>query len=102
MFEFFERGFLATVGVLSMSREKTQEMVDELVKRGDLNREEGLRLVDKIIQRGQEEQNVVRKLVRQELNNVLTELDLPTKKEFNELSQKIDWIINELTKSKTS
>ena len=102
MFEFFERGFLATVGVLSMSREKTQEMVDELIKRGDLNREEGTSLVDKIIQRGQEEQDTVRKLVRQEFNSVLTELDLPTKENFSELSKKIDRILDELEKTKSS
>jgi len=102
MFEFFERGFLATIGVLSMSREKTQEMVDELIKRGDLNREEGTSLVDKIIQRGQEEQDTVRKLVRQEFNSVLTELDLPTKENFSELSKKIDRILDELEKTKSS
>ena len=102
MFEFFERGFLATIGVLSMSREKTQEMVDELIKRGDLNRDEGKSLVDKIIQRGQEEQDTVRKLVRQEFNSVLTELDLPTKENFSELSKKIDRILDELEKTKSS
>lgn len=98
MLEFLERGFLATVGMLSLSREKSQEMVDEMIKRGDLNREEGKQLVDKMIRRGQEEQDAIRKLVRQEVQTVMNELDIVTREDFTALDDKIDQLIKKLEK----
>jgi polyhydroxyalkanoate synthesis regulator phasin len=100
MFDFFERGFLATVGVLSLSREKTQEMVDKMVERGDLNREEGKQLVDRLIRRGQEEQDTLRKLVRQEVETVTQELDIPTKKDIQALNEKLDLLLEKIEASK--
>lgn len=99
MFEFFERGFLATVGVLSMSREKTQDFVDELVKRGEINREEGKQLVEQMVRRGQEEQENIRKLVRQEVNNVMHDLDLVTHEDIKKLDEKMDALLKKLEES---
>ena len=99
MFEFFERGFLATVGVLSMSREKTQDFVDELVKRGEINREEGKQLVEQMVRRGQEEQENIRKLARQEVQNALHDLDLVTHEDIQKLNEKMDALLMKLEES---
>lgn len=96
MFEVFERGFLATVGMLSLSKEKTQEMVDELVRRGELNRDEGKQLVEKMVKRGQEEQDSLRKIVRQEVHIVLKDLDLPGQKDIQVLNEKLDTLLRKL------
>jgi len=82
MLDFFKRGFLATVGALSISREKIQEMVDQLVERGELTRDEGKQLVDKLIKRGQEERETMGNLVRQEVQKVVGELDIATRKDL--------------------
>lgn len=95
MSNFFERGFLATVGILSMTREKSQEMVDELIKRGELNREEGKQLVEKIVSRGQEEQEHLRRLVRQEVRAVLTELGIATGADIKALEAKLDAVLQQ-------
>ncbi len=96
MLDFFEKGFLATVGAFSLTREKTQEMVDELVKRGEINREEGKQLVERMVNRGEEEQNHLRKLVHQEVHKVLNELNLATKKDLEDLQGKLDAILNKV------
>ncbi len=93
MFDFFERGFLATVGVLSVSREKIQEIVDQLVARGELDRNQGKQLVDKMVQRGQEERETMRSLVRQEIQKVVGELDLASRKDFQVLNDKLDALL---------
>ncbi len=93
MFDFLERGFLATVGVLSLSREKIQETVDQLVARGELNLDEGKDLVDKLVKRGQEERETVRNLVRQEVQKAVSELDLVSHKDFEVLNEKLDALL---------
>ena len=99
MFDFFERGFLATVGVLSLSREKIQEVVDQMVARGELNLDQGKQLVDKLVKRGQEERESMRNLVRQEVQKAVGELDLVSHKDFEVLNGKLDSL---LTKHKSS
>ncbi len=93
MFDFFERGFLATVGALSLSREKIQETVDQLVARGELNLDESKQLVDKLVKRGQEERETLRGLVRQEVQKVIGEMDLTSHKDFEVLNQKLDALL---------
>ncbi len=96
MFDFFERGFLATVGVLSVSREKVQEIVDQMVARGELDLDEGKQLVDKMVKRGQEERETMRGLVRQEVQKVVGELDVASRKDFQVLSDKLDALLKKL------
>lgn len=99
MFDFLERGFLATVGVLSLSREKIQETVDQLVARGELNLDEGKQLVDKLVKRGQEERETMRGLVRQEVQKVVGELDLASHKDFEALNDKLDAVLKKREQS---
>ncbi len=99
MFDFFERGFLATVGVLSVSREKVQEIVDQMVARGELNLDEGKQLVDKMVKRGQEERETMRGLVRQEVQKVVGELDVVSRKDFQVLNDKLDALLKKLDQS---
>ncbi len=99
MFDFFERGFLATVGVLSVSREKVQEIVDQMVARGDLNLDEGRQLVDKMVKRGQEERETMRGLVRQEVQKVVGELDMVSRQDLQVLNDKLDALLKKLEAS---
>ncbi len=93
MFDFLERGFLATVGALSLSREKIQETVDQLVARGDLNLDQGKQLVEKLVKRGQEERETMRGLVSQEVKKVIGEMDLVSHKDFEVLNEKLDSLL---------
>ncbi len=93
MFDFLERGFLATVGALSLSREKIQETVDQLVARGDLNLDQGKQLVEKLVKRGQEERETMRGLVRQEVQKVIGEMDLVSHRDFEVLNEKLDALL---------
>ncbi len=99
MFDFLERGFLATVGVLSVSREKVQEIVDQMVERGELNLDEGKQLVDKMVKRGQEERETMRGLVHQEVQKVVGELDMVSRKDFQVLNDKLDALLKKLDQS---
>ncbi len=97
--DFLERGFLATVGVLSVSREKAQEIVDQMVERGELNFDEGKQLVDKMVKRGQEERDTVRRLVHQEVQKAVGELELVSRKDVQVLNDKLDVLLKKLDQS---
>jgi polyhydroxyalkanoate synthesis regulator phasin len=88
--DMVERGLMAGIGMLSLTREKAQTVVDELVNRGEVKRDESTGLVDRLVQRGEDERTHFRKLVRDELGKAAHELNLATKADLQALAKKID------------
>jgi polyhydroxyalkanoate synthesis regulator phasin len=90
MRELLERGILASIGMLSLTREKAQAAVDELVKRGEVKRSDSKGLVDHLVQRGDEERGSFRKLIHEEVGKVAHELNLVTKEDLKALEKKVE------------
>jgi polyhydroxyalkanoate synthesis regulator phasin len=88
MTSLLEKGFLAGIGLLSMTREKAQKIVDELTHEGELQRSEVKEWVDQLSDRGEEERQALRKLIRDEIKKVLDETGLATKEDIQKLLDK--------------
>lgn len=90
MKSLLEKGFLAGIGLLSMTREKAQQVIEELTHEGELQKNEMKEWVDQLSDRGEEERQALRKLVRDELKKVLDEMGLATKEDIQKLLAKQD------------
>ncbi|MHC1771263.1 MAG: phasin family protein [Flexilinea sp.] len=86
----FERSFLAGIGLLSMTHEKAQKIVDELTQRGEIQKEDVKDSVERLVQRGEEERQSLRMLIRDEVKSVLEEVDLATKQDLRDMTDRID------------
>ena len=86
----FERSVLAGIGFLSMTHEKAQKIVDELIRRGEVQKDEAKDWVESLVQRGDEERHSLRKLIHDEVKSALDELDLVTKQDLQDLASKIE------------
>ncbi|MEA3340687.1 MAG: hypothetical protein U9R15_12025 [Chloroflexota bacterium] len=85
-----ERGMLAGLGMLTLTRDKVSHFVDKLVEDGEVRPEEAPGIVDRLVTRGEEERDELRKLVRQELDKARSSVPVIVRKDIEELSQKID------------
>lgn len=83
-----EKGLLAGIGLLSMTREKAQNIIDDLSREGEVQKNEVTRWVDELADRGEEERNALRKLIRDEMKKVLDEMGLVTKEDIQKLLEK--------------
>jgi polyhydroxyalkanoate synthesis regulator phasin len=88
MKNLFEKGFLIGIGLLSMTREKAQQVIDELTHEGELQKGEMKQWVDQLSERGEEERQAMRKLVREEMKKVVDEMGLATKEDIQKLLEK--------------
>ena len=88
MTSLFEKGLLAGIGLLSMTRDKAQEVIDELSHEGELQKSEVKEWVDQLSERGEEERQALRKLIREEMKKVLDEMGLVTKEDIQKLLEK--------------
>ena len=84
-----EKSFLAGIGLLSMTHEKAQKIVDELTQRGEVQKGEAKEWIEQLVHRGEEERQAVRKLIHDEVKSALDELGLATKEDIQELAAKV-------------
>jgi polyhydroxyalkanoate synthesis regulator phasin len=86
MANLLEKTLLMGLGVLTLTREKISEAVNELVAEEELKAEEAGRLVDALVSKGEKERQALRDIIRQEVDRVIP----VTRKELEALNQKID------------
>lgn len=97
--ELLEQSVLMGLGAVSLTRETAQNLVDEMVKRGQAQREEASDMVEQLLKRGERERNALRKLVREEVQEVLKELQIPTHADIKAIDKKLDAILHKLESS---
>ncbi|GIV04600.1 MAG: hypothetical protein KatS3mg016_0175 [Fimbriimonadales bacterium] len=97
--ELLEQGMLLGLGAVSLTRETAQNLVDEMVKRGQAQREEASDMVEQLLKRGERERNALRKLIREEVQEVLKELQMPTHADLKAIEKKLDAILHKLETS---
>lgn len=90
MKSLLEKGFLVGIGLLSMTREKAQQVIEELSHEGEVQKSEVKQWVDQLSDRGEEERQALRKLIRDEVKKVLDEMGLATKEDIQKLLEKQD------------
>jgi len=86
----FERSFLVGIGVLSMTHDKAQKIVDELTQRGEVKKDEADEWVERLAQRGEEERLSLKKLIHDEVKGTMDELGLATKQDIVDLATSVD------------
>ncbi|MEW6402101.1 MAG: polyhydroxyalkanoate synthesis regulator [Chloroflexota bacterium] len=85
-----EKGFLVGIGLLSMTREKAQKVIEELSHEGEVQKSEVKQWVDQLSDRGEEERQALRKLIRDEMKKVMDEMGLATREDIQKLMEKQD------------
>ncbi|HAL61496.1 MAG TPA: hypothetical protein DCP08_03705 [Chloroflexi bacterium] len=96
MRDLVEGSILMGLGALSLTREKAERIVSELVRRGEAHGDETRKLVDQLVARGEEERRAVRKLLEDELADALARMGLARQKDVEALGKKIDRLMKKL------
>jgi len=90
MFDLFRKGYLVGLGLASLTREKVEEAVDELVRRGEVAEKDRPHVVNDMITRMREEQKKLTNIVRENAQKVVAEMGVPSRQQFDELMKKVD------------
>jgi polyhydroxyalkanoate synthesis regulator phasin len=84
-----ERTLLLALGAAALTRERVQEVVDEVVRRGELTRREGKELVDDLTERIGEQGSGLRERLDAGLQDTLRQWGFATHNEWEELNLKV-------------
>lgn len=103
MIELFEKTLMAGVGALSLTQQKTEELINEMKERLDLSEEKGRELLDRLQKTAQDNQKKLEKLAQDEVQKAFARVGVVTDKDIKSLQSKIRKLekeIKELKKGK--
>lgn len=90
MFDFIKKTMLVGAGLAAMTREKIEEVVDELVKKGKLSEKEGKEMVDELIEKSKSVKKDLEERIEKTVTETLKKLNIPSRSEIAELKEKIE------------
>jgi polyhydroxyalkanoate synthesis regulator phasin len=83
--DLIERTFLAGMGAAALTKDRVQELVEEFVRRGQLNSDEGREVVDRLVARSREEARSLLKKADSSLQGAYRDLGLTSKHQLEDL-----------------
>jgi polyhydroxyalkanoate synthesis regulator phasin len=92
MANILEKTLLMGLGVLTLTREKVNEAVNELVTEEEVKPEEARKLVEALVSKGEKERQALLDIIRQEVDRVKP----VTRKELEALNERIDALANRM------
>lgn len=95
MVDLLKKVILAGLGAFAITKEKAEEIVDELIKKGELTEDKRLKTVQDLLDKAREQEDALNAKVAATVKNVLEKLDLPTRKDIARLEKKIDQLIKQ-------
>lgn len=72
--EFLEKSLSFGLGLAVFSREKIEELVEEMVRRGEVAQKDARQFAGDLVKKGDEQRQEMRKLIREEIVAALKEL----------------------------
>ena len=90
MFDFIKKTIFFGAGLASMTAEKVEDAVGEIVKKGELTEKQGRELVQDLLERSAKARKELTERVEKIIQDTLQRLKIPTRKEVDELKARIE------------
>ncbi len=100
MLDIVKKTLLLGLGVASLTKEKAEKIVDELVKHGEVASKDRPKVINELLQRSEEEKKKFVSKVRETVKTVVNEMGLPGKEDIDELKKKINELEKTIKKKK--
>ncbi len=100
MLEAVKKGFYMGLGLLLVTKERAESLIDDLVKKGEISQKEGEEFVKELTKKSEEAQQEFQKKIETVVTQAIQKLDLPTKTDLEEIIRRLENIERQLEGSK--
>ena len=90
LYEASRKVLLAAIGAVALAQDEIEDFVDKLVERGEIADKDGRTLVHEVLEKRKKTRRAVEEEASKRLRDVLDHLNVPSRKEINDLSAKIE------------
>lgn len=89
MSDIFKKTFLAGLGAMSLTREKAQEITNDLIKRGELAKTDEAKFVRDLLDLAEKNKSVLEDKIEKAIEKVMAKLNIPSRNEIEELKAEV-------------
>lgn len=90
MKELLQNIMYAGIGAVTLTREKLEELQEELVEKGKMSRDEGKQFVDELKSKSEKAKEQLDQWISRRVEDQVKQLNLASKDEIAELRNKVD------------
>jgi polyhydroxyalkanoate synthesis regulator phasin len=95
--DIIKRTMLLGFGLASLTKEKAEGVVDDLVRRGEAARQDRFKAVDSLLKEAEKQEEEFTRKTTGMVRKVMTDLGLPTKKDLDAVSKTLTSIEQKLS-----
>jgi polyhydroxyalkanoate synthesis regulator phasin len=85
MIDLVKKAMFTGIGVMSLTKEKVEEIAGEFVAKGKLSEQEGKNLVNDLLERSEESKGELKKQIEAVVKSTLVKMDIATKTDIDAL-----------------
>jgi Uncharacterized conserved protein len=89
MLDYIRKMTLAGAGLAIMTTEKIQELMDELVKKGEMTEKEAREAVNEFLEKSKQARKDLEDKMEQMATGLLNRMNIPTRKEIEDIKQRL-------------
>ncbi len=82
MANLFEKSVNFGLGALMYSREKVEELVEELVNKGEVAKKDARQFAGELVKKGEEQKEELKKLIKNEVAEALNQMNVAKKEDI--------------------
>ena len=104
LYDATRRILLAAIGAAAFAQDEVEEFITKLVERGEIAEKDGKRLVQEMMEKRKMHKTDIEAEVGKRFSDTMGRFNLPTKKDFDDLSAKIAELaqkVDELSKNRS-
>lgn len=89
MFDFIKKSLLFGVGAVTITKEKAEKVVNELVEKGQVSKGEASKLLNDLVEKGEQERKAISETIKVEIEKVKKDIGIVDKNKLEELEKRI-------------
>lgn len=89
MIEELKKLMMISLGSVALTRERIGELLDTLVKQGDLTREQGAKVMDALASKGEKERENLQERWKELVGEVISKMDLAKSGDLEKLKKRV-------------
>ena len=91
---------LIGAGLWAMTEDKINDLVKDLVDKGDISKEEGKKVIQDVLEESKKQKVDLEKKISEKIQDSISKADIFTRKDMRELESKVDILEDEIQKMK--
>jgi len=97
MSDLIKNMLLAGLGIISITKEKAEKIAKDLIKSGELSETEEAKFIKDLMTKSEKIGSDIDKKIEEIVEKTLEKLNIPTRKDLDDIKQKLDRLIKQKT-----